>query len=89
MPPTGWPHIYISPDDGETSPAIRERIVDLPQPEGPTMATNSPGITEKLILARAAVSPAGVDVYKRQIYLPHKCHNGQISRDAFKSRAVP
>ena len=32
----------MKPFSGMRSPAIIERSVDFPQPEGPTMATNSP-----------------------------------------------
>ena len=34
--------------------------VDLPQPDGPTMATNSPGVTVRLVLATAWVPSANV-----------------------------
>ena len=34
--------ISTEPDDGASSPAIRPSSVDLPLPDGPTIATNCP-----------------------------------------------
>ena len=50
----------ILPAEGLMSPAARERMVVLPQPEGPMTAMNSPCPTEKVRSLRAAVSPCGV-----------------------------
>src|SRR6266849_2765411 len=47
-PSTGTPLSRIRPSFGRSSPATRLRMVLLPQPEGPTTATNSPGRTSKL-----------------------------------------
>src|SRR5688572_23657615 len=44
-PVTGWPSIRILPRDGIFSPVASFMKVDLPQPEGPTMAMNSPSST--------------------------------------------
>ena len=41
-------------------PAIMLRMVDLPQPEGPTIDTNSPAATEKLTLPIAGTRVAPV-----------------------------
>ena len=41
----GSPSASAAPDVGAAKPAISESSVDLPQPEGPTMATNSCGET--------------------------------------------
>src|SRR5262249_21067685 len=38
---TRSPPIQISPEVASSSPAIMRRVVDLPQPEGPTSTTNS------------------------------------------------
>ena len=38
---------------GRSSVPIRCNKVDLPEPEGPTMATSSPSLTEKLTPANA------------------------------------
>ena len=38
---------------------MSDRMVDLPQPLGPTMETNSPGYTARLTPARACVAPRG------------------------------
>src|SRR5687768_498999 len=47
-PVTAAPSIVIRPRSGRSNPAMMLSSVDLPQPEGPTMATNSPSRTSKL-----------------------------------------
>src|SRR5712692_9598084 len=47
-PVTGIWLSAIRPSFGRSSPATRLRMVLLPQPDGPTTATNSPGRTSKL-----------------------------------------
>lgn len=44
-PVTGWPSIRILPIEGIFSPVVSFMKVDLPQPDGPTMAMNSPRLT--------------------------------------------
>src|SRR6266571_4818986 len=44
---TDWPSMRISPLEGRSSPPIRFSSVDLPDPEGPTIETSSPGATSK------------------------------------------
>jgi hypothetical protein len=39
------PSIRISPVDGWSRPAMRPISVDLPLPDGPTMASRSPALT--------------------------------------------
>ena len=41
------PMIEARPEVGRSSVPIRCRSVDLPDPEGPTIATSSPRLTEK------------------------------------------
>jgi hypothetical protein len=41
-PVTGWPAIVTLPFVGRLSPVASFMNVDLPQPEGPTIAMNSP-----------------------------------------------
>jgi hypothetical protein len=41
-PVTGWPSMRILPMLGIFSPVVSFMKVDLPQPDGPTMAMNSP-----------------------------------------------
>ena len=48
------------PAVGESSIPKIDSKVDLPQPEGPIMATNSPCLTVKLILLSAVVSMSWV-----------------------------
>ncbi|MQY20931.1 hypothetical protein NRB20_40400 [Nocardia sp. RB20] len=47
-----------APEDGRSSPAARRSSVDLPQPEGPTTATNSPRRTDS-DTEDSAVVPVG------------------------------
>ena len=51
------PDIEISPESGIVSPQIVLRRVVFPLPLGPTNATTSPGLTDKLISIRASVVP--------------------------------
>ena len=41
-PVTGAPSMVMRPLDGIFSPVVSFMKVDLPQPDGPTMAMNSP-----------------------------------------------
>src|SRR5260221_6091973 len=47
-PSTGPPLSMIPPSFGRSRPATRLRMVLLPQPDGPTTATNSPACTSRL-----------------------------------------
>src|SRR5262249_40263116 len=51
------PATCVLPSAGVRSPAMTFSIVDLPQPEGPTMETNSPSFTVRLTRSRARVAP--------------------------------
>ncbi len=53
----GAPSMTTVPASGRTKPAIRFISVDFPQPEGPTIATNSPSPTLKLTLSMTASVP--------------------------------
>lgn len=44
-PVTGWPPMVMRPRLGILSPVVSFMKVDLPQPDGPTMAMNSPSST--------------------------------------------
>ncbi len=44
-PVTFWPAIFTMPRVAGLSPVASFMKVDLPQPDGPTMAMNSPGAT--------------------------------------------
>src|SRR6516225_12376758 len=59
-PSTGLPCRSTCPPDGRISPASRLSRVVLPQPLGPTTATNSPGRMVRLMCCAAStVSPPG------------------------------
>ncbi|MNS72148.1 hypothetical protein D3C72_1055490 [compost metagenome] len=52
-PVTGWPSMRILPIEGIFSPVVSFMKVDLPQPEGPTMAMNSPRVTFRSMASTA------------------------------------
>src|SRR5215468_3748179 len=54
------PRSFTSPALGARRPARIFSRVDLPHPEGPTMATNSPSATSKLIRSSAQTGPRTV-----------------------------
>ena len=54
---TTRPAIDTVPEVISSSPAIIRRRVDLPQPDGPTSATNSPSATSKLMPCITFVVP--------------------------------
>ena len=48
---------HTSPRSGERKPATTRRVVVLPQPDGPSNATSSPGFTSRSSPSTAATSP--------------------------------
>src|SRR5439155_3256992 len=54
MPRTGSPRTSTVPSDGGSRPETSDSVVDLPQPVGPTTATNSPAATD-MVRSRTAV----------------------------------
>src|SRR6185369_16065394 len=56
-PLTTSPSIRTSPRVGATKPAMMFRMVDLPQPDGPSRHTNSPSRTERLMSSRTLMLP--------------------------------
>src|ERR1044072_1243220 len=60
MPSTGAPITRTSPVVGFSKPVIMLSVGDLPQPVGPTIATNSPRATDMLKSRNAIVAlPSG------------------------------
>src|SRR5581483_1551642 len=53
----GAPSMSTAPASGATKPAIMFNNVDLPHPDGPTMATNSPSRTLKLTFSTTDKRP--------------------------------
>src|SRR3954468_14984860 len=51
------PSISIDPAVGSMKPAIMRKVVVLPQPEGPSSETNSPGFSARSMPATARKSP--------------------------------
>src|ERR1700694_2029974 len=68
MPCTGLPITCTEPSLGRSRPEMRPRVVDLPQPVGPTTATNSLGATD-MLTSRIAVYALPVGVRKRLVTL--------------------
>ena len=66
IPRTGAPLTSTSPSLTRSSPEISDRVVDLPQPVGPTIAQNSPGATDSF-RSRSAVYAAPVGVRNRLV----------------------
>src|SRR5262249_14712506 len=61
MPATGAPRMRTAPALGCARPLMRFSVVDLPQPVGPTSATNSPRCTRRSTWRSASRdSPVGV-----------------------------
>src|SRR5271166_335426 len=54
---TSVPSMRISPSLTVSSPAIMARSVDLPQPDGPTSATNSPWRASRSMPLRTSTGP--------------------------------
>src|SRR5262245_13989615 len=53
----GVPSMTTAPESGRTNPAIMFMSVVLPQPDGPTIATNSPSRTVKLTSSTTGSAP--------------------------------
>jgi len=56
-PSAGSPTTSTRPSSGAISPAARFNNVDLPDPDGPTMATISPAGTSKLMSCKTSSEP--------------------------------
>ena len=54
---TSRPPMRISPGEMLSRPAIMASSVDLPQPEGPTSATNSPSAASRLMPFSTSSAP--------------------------------
>src|SRR5450756_1739306 len=67
-PVTELPITRTSPAEGLARPVIRFSVVDLPQPVGPTTATNSPRATV-ILKSRRAVMDFPSWVTKRRLTL--------------------
>ncbi len=62
------PSTKTQPPVGLSSPAMMPSSVDLPEPEGPTMATISPGVMRRLMPRRISMrSPPSGSVLHRPI----------------------
>src|SRR6185369_9175173 len=54
---TSWLSSHISPELGRSRHPIRFTSVDLPEHDGPMIATHSPGSTVSVKLSRARMTP--------------------------------
>src|SRR4051812_35802647 len=57
MPVTGRPCTSTVPADARCRPETSDSVVDLPQPVGPTIATNSPGAMSRSTSRMATCTP--------------------------------
>ena len=57
MPDTSLPSISTSPESANSNPATIRSAVVLPQPDGPSSATSSPGAMSSDISSSALVAP--------------------------------
>src|SRR5204863_9474547 len=65
-PSNAAPSTSALPLSGRSNPAMMFRSVDLPQPDGPTIATNSPSATEKLTPSTtASATPSETKLFLR------------------------
>src|SRR5262245_58353755 len=55
------PSSNTCPADGDSKPAIRRRLVVLPQPDGPSKVKNSPGATSRSTVSSPTTSPKRLD----------------------------
>src|SRR5438132_12324821 len=74
------PSIVTDPDEGESSPAMRPRSVDLPLPDGPTIARNSPrgtsSVSEWRIVSGSLPLITVFETSRRLITCGFGLHNG-------------
>src|SRR6185312_14327164 len=63
-PSIGLPAISMRPESGERRPVTMLRNVVLPQPDGPTMHTNSPSATDRLTLESAGIGSGSSFIQK-------------------------
>ena len=75
------------PDVGTSSPAIMRRIVDLPQPEGPTSAVVFPAAKSRSVGLSATSPPFHVFDSPRQETIGEDL--GSAAMDVFKDGTVP
>src|SRR5450755_4043558 len=69
---TSSPSSQISPEDERSRHPIRLTRVDLPEPEGPMMASHSPGATSREMSSSARMTPPPVSAlagYRRLTWL--------------------
>src|SRR5512139_202389 len=62
---TSSPSMRIWPEVRSSSPAMRRRRVDLPQPEGPTKTMNSPRAISRLAPGMMTASPKALRTFLR------------------------
>ena len=85
---TSRPPRITTPVDGCTSPATSRKMVDLPQPDGPTKATNSPSAMRKDVVASAGTArsprPKVTETSDSSIATP-ACRRSAAERGSAKS----
>ena len=66
----GWPSMSSRPSAGRCQPSRRPTRVDLPAPEGPTMAMCVPGSIDRLISVRIVLPPAWTETPSNSMPMP-------------------
>lgn len=79
---TSVPFTCTRPADGGWSPDTSESVVDLPQPVGPTTATNSPGWTV-MVRSRTAVCTEPDPLGNRLVAPVSSISGGTMGSDSF------
>jgi hypothetical protein len=87
------PSNLTSPRSGRSKPAITLSRVDLPQPDGPTMATNSPSRTSKLTPSTTGSAPKFLPMPSTTILLAdiaplHGVHPLEQARGAVEQQPI-
>ena len=72
---TSSPSIRISPEVGNSSPAIMRKVVVLPQPEGPSSMKNSPSLIVKVEPCTAVKAPNSLR--RLRMTISAKAHSGK------------
>src|SRR5512139_3325000 len=64
---TSRPLMWMMPVLTDSKPAMSRRIVDLPQPDGPSTTRSSPAWAVKLTLSTAHTSPHDLETFSSSI----------------------
>src|SRR5881296_492791 len=86
---TRWPRMKMSPAVGVSRPEIIRKTVVLPPPLGPSNATNSPSLTEKLTWLTAATWPNFLVTLLSSMLMPRRARFSDFPIGGSKGRGRP